>query len=213
MIGDCSFDSKGRVYHNYMNMHIPLTTYIALNFINDEFIPLTVLRSKNNEEVDEKLLKIKARPVWTMKNIMINSNNRYYDLRGFIFTEISEDIIEFYRNHNILLSGKIAENYLQNPYVNSSSRLVALVNIDKKQFSKFDLDRLFTFGIPLIKIEKTTNEYCLPILENINKKKIINLDSLNNTEMSEKLKLKFSSGKDKFLSIEIDDTGLVVKYM
>lgn len=158
--------------------NIDMQTYIAMNFFCGSIIPLKILRCKNNNnDYKEKKINIRARPLSSMKYISV-SFNKLYNYHGLILVELSEDMINYYRDIGVTIGYSFRKNYIDNPYRNNlDEKIIVLINLDKKNLNKKTTEKINKLGLPLIKIEK---DYTLAVLNKVNKKKINNVDELIN---------------------------------
>jgi hypothetical protein len=177
-IEDSEITKTGKIYDKCTGVELDFQTYLALNFTCGDTVSMTILRcnKKRNDDYKEKKIVIRARPIESMKYVQITFNGLIVDYKGFLFIEMSEDIILNYYNLGIDI-GQFLDKYLiVTPYRNEQEHIVVLIDIDKNRISKKNLDIVNTTGLPLM--NKTEKYYMIPILKKINKKRIFNLKDL-----------------------------------
>lgn len=211
-------NDKGKIYDKEIDSYVPFNTYIALNYKNMDMIKLRIMRNEKNDYIEKKI-KIKSRPLWTMKNIMIRHNNKFVNCNGIIFTELSEDIIEFYNNHNMIIDGYGRYIYTNKPYQDNGKKIIIAINLKKSELPMDFLKSANKIGFPLIK--NYDNKYYFPILDKINRKKNFNLNDLNKIKKSAKYKLLFkldnnfdnNEDNEKNLQIAKNNNNLSIKIL
>ena len=208
-INNHQFNSDGLVSSHKQN--IPLSSYIALNYMTDDIIPLKIYR-----KYEPKDIKLKARPVKTMRYIPVVSDKKYVEHCGLIFTEITEELLELYRNNGINISGPFLNNYIKNPYRNGNESIIIVLDINRNNIPDKILNKFDDIGLPLVQVSveaKSNKTYNMLQLLKINKKKIINLEilkeTLNNSEKNI-MRFRLNYGKriklittDKIESLEV----------
>ncbi len=214
-INNNTFDSDGYVYYDQTDCRVPLSTYVALNYKCSESIPLTILRNNNKKEgYAEKNININSRPVWTTKYIADVFSNYYYNYNGLIFMELTEELIDHYDNHSIILVGSIEKYYQIRPYRNSNDKVIVLVDIIRNNMSDNENSTFDEIGLPLINIDNKNNTYSLLVLKKINGKKVPTMRELKYLlndnpkktnilfEQSENIKISLSYIENKFDSMK-----------
>lgn len=148
--------SDGTIFCRKIGTNIPLDTYILLTYFKLNRIALTIYREKKE---DYKLLNIRlyARPNNTMTYIPY-FNNSYYYYNGYIYTELSESLIEYYYFREKTIEGSCIEYLTSKPYRNDFTKKLVI------QFDASD----------------KTNVCLIPIVTKINKNKVNNLDTFIN---------------------------------
>lgn len=175
-INNLKFNTNGYVYYDKLKCEIPFDTYIALNYMCGDFMTLGIYRMSNNH-LESKNIKLKARPLWTSKYISITEENKYLEFGGFVFIELSEEMLDRYRHHGIILSGHILDYYIRHPYRNGEEKIIILIDIIRSNFTDDILSQFNEIGIPLLNIKE--NKYSVSILTKINKRKVINIDQIH----------------------------------
>ena len=171
-VNDIKLDNRFKLYDNQVKYNLDLTTYIALNFMCGEKIPIKIMRSKKNNPHDykEKKIIIFSRPLHSMRYISLTFNNDIVNIEGFIFVELSEDIINNYMNMGIYIGKSFAEYYLINPYRNNNESVIILLDIDKTNIDNNIKNVINEAGFPLIHISERL--YGMAMISKVNKKKI-----------------------------------------
>lgn len=189
-------NKNGKIYDTHTGIDLNYRTFLALNFTCGESIHVNLMRCKKKENNDfkEKKIIIRGRPLNSMKYIPITFSGSIINYKGFIFIEMSEDIILNYYNIGINIGQSLSEYFLTNPYRNENERVVTLIDIDKNRINKKNLDIINELGLPLV--NTVDKYYMVPILKKINKKKISNLKDLEKLLLLE---------EDKTLRFTIND--------
>lgn len=215
-INNIKMNDKWKIFDNKLNYGIDFRTYIALNFMCGDKIPLKIMRYKKNDptDYDEKKIFILSRPLNSMRFIPISFNNNIITIDGFTFIELSEDIINTYMNMGVYIGKSFAEYYIINPYRNDNEYIIILLDVDKSSVDKTILEHINEFGLPLINLRN--NEYSMATITRVNKKKILNLDELKNIlsstnnitfqmsiDNSKKIKLMITNNKINTLKLDI----------
>jgi hypothetical protein len=204
-LNDKSFNSDGTIYDNNLDQNIDLETYIAINFTKNDKINLTILREIKNKWTQKQIEHILF-AIQDYKTIPINHNNKFIINNGFVFTELTENIIEFYRNHNIYIGGDVLDEYANNMY--TGNKIVVLINIINNQFNQ-----LIDIKLPLVPNNNCKNEYYLCIIDNLNNKKINNLNDLSKNINDHKNNFKLHTDNQTKLSIIMSNTNFSIKYI
>jgi hypothetical protein len=210
-IDNREFDSDGTVYCEKMDCKLPLSTYIALNYMCGDSIPLTIFRNTPKGSYDEKNININARPCWTAKYLPDVFNGNYSNYNGMIFIELSEELIDDYNNHNIMLVGSSQDNYELFPYRNGNDRVIVLIDILRKDITDEETEAFDKLKLPLINIKG--NMYNILVIKKINGKKVSNINTLkklfknsnkNNIlfQQTKDIKVSFTYTNDKFESMK-----------
>ena len=129
-------DGNMLLYDDNLSMNIPMSTYIALNYIVGDEIDLKIYRPSDTN----KNLKINARSVKTTMYLPITHNYSYHNCNGLIFVELSKYMIEHYIDQNIGLYNIIGKYIFETPYRNNNDKIIVLVDIIKNEMS----DSIFT---------------------------------------------------------------------
>jgi hypothetical protein len=149
-----------------------------------------------------------------MKYIPISGNPKILSISGFIFAELSEDIINDYINVGIYIGLSVSEYYLRNPYRNDNKKVIVLIGINKQELKKQDIKEVNKLGLPLI--NTSGNYYSIPVVHKINNKNIPTLEHMEKLlveldELAIRLKIHNSNGirltfKNKIIQlIKLDD--------
>jgi len=214
-INDKVISKDGKIYDEEIGESIPFNSFISLNTNVDDEVNLVLMRNNPKlNDYEEIKVPVKAISYNQARKIDLNHNDKFVECNGLIFTEISENIIEFYRNHNIHLIGKLLKHFANDSYgPNEHHKKIVLINILNNKFSKENMKEINKFGLPLIKKRNSKNEYYMCILDTVNGKKVTNLSNLTNRLSNNKNILKFLIDKNIDLSINISNTNLSIKYI
>lgn len=170
-INDISITKTGCIFDSRLNKLIDFKTYIALNYTCGNPIQLHIMRfSKTTNEHKPKKIMIRARPLHSLKYIPITFNNNVFDYNGFIFVELSEDILNIYMDTGIFVGQSIMEYYLEKPYRSDTEYVIALIDIQRKSLNKELLSNITKAGLPLKFIQNKS--YSIPYISKLNNKKI-----------------------------------------
>jgi hypothetical protein len=153
---------------------INLNTYIATNYgRTNGIIKMNIMR-KTNDTYIEKYIKCNPEPIKKYRKIKLTHDEKYIEVNGLIFTELSENIINFYRNHGFKLIGKAIEEFVRIKY--SKTKTVVLINTDRSKMSKNSINNLKKFNIPNVVDYANKMYFC--VVEGINKSKVKSLADL-----------------------------------
>ncbi len=176
-INELPLDRNGYIYDHFINAFIDFRTYIALKYMCGDIIDIVIMRCTNNiNDYKEKKIKLRARPIYSMRYIPITFNSDVYNYKGFIFTELSEDIINNYISNGIQIGNSVADYYLKSPYRSNTEFVIILFDIDKTQITKTILKQVNKLGLPLKHINAKI--YSVPYIFRLNNKKVISLNEL-----------------------------------
>ncbi len=202
-INNLKLNDENMVYCKAIGMNVPVSTYIALNYMIGDMIEFVIYRPSSNI----KRIKIKARPIKTAKYLPILYDKKYIDYNGLIFIELSEELIELYVNNGYYFD-KVVDEYMdKRPYRNSDEKIVVLIDIIRKKISKKDLLLFDKLNIPF---ECSTEQnYNIYKLTKINKNKVTCLESIKDILTHKKDILYFTSSfKETNLKIVYEKTTL-----
>ncbi len=202
----------GLIFDSRLDKLIPYGSYVSMNIKSNETVRLDLMRNDVKlGDYKEMVANVKPVPIRSLRNIRINHNDRYCVLNGFVFTELTENIIEFYRNHNIHIVGDVLEKYAILPY--NGSKPIVLVNVMNSKFNKNDMNIISNIGLPLLKKKNMKSEFYLCVLDTINKKKISDLHDVERLISSDMNVLRFSVDKNIKLCINSSNTNLSITYI
>ena len=170
---------NGNIYDNEFKCLVPYSVFVALHYKTNDRMTINLLRETNKDDLDEKTINIYTRSVNSAKYIpKFNVLNTYiYDeinCDGIKFMTLSEDILDIYINNNIRLSNDILKHYEETPYRNSDQCIVFINDIDRNMAKKV-LSKINDYNLPLKLIN---TQYTIPIVTKINKKPIVNMETL-----------------------------------
>lgn len=205
----CEIDGKminneGEIYDEKTGINVPMSTYVAMNYMSGELIPIILYRRKN-EEYCVKEIKVKARPVETMRIVPIVQELKYYNYNGMIFTELSERIIEEKIANGERLVGAVMKEFINKPYVDNYCRIVILLDVKRNETSEELNEVLDEVGLPM----KTTkhNTYKMGVLRTVNNRKVRGILDLMEETRNKKLKLELD--ENEILNIKFEGERLV----
>lgn len=213
-IGNETFNDKCQLYDKTLECYVNLRTYVVFNYMAGELIPLHIMRPQKDKQYTKKKLQLKARPLNTMKYVPITSNPEILEISGFIFGELSEDLINDYIRMGIYIGLSVGEHYLTKPYRNDNESVIILIGINKKVLSHSELKIVNRLGLPLVK--ESNNYYNIPVINRINKKKVNTIEQMkmlifDPTEKIIQLKIHNNNGiritvqNQKIIKIKIAD--------
>ena len=146
-----------KIYYEEIEREIYFNTYIALKYIDEEEINITIMR-KN----ELKKIKILARTIESMTKI--TNREKYIDINGIIISELTnENIIELYNKRKEIRN--ILKEIENNPYTDINKKILYVREIRKERKEHYSLEECYSLE----------EEY---ILENINNKKVRNIEEI-----------------------------------
>ncbi len=151
---------------------IYIETYIMLSNCINLSTTITFIRDDVETTVD-----IKGNPYCELSCSHISEFSNYVCWKGFIFTELSEELIRemIFRNVNLSTSLK---TFSKLPFdCSKNQKYVILFGINFNVFSKKIVDKLKQAGLPYV-IPKTQKDKTLLILDKISNTKIYNLNDV-----------------------------------
>ena len=166
--------SKGKIllYDDNLSTNIPISTYIALNYMAGDKLDLKIYRPNGATEN----LKINARSVKTATYLQIVHNYSYYNCNGMIFVELSQYMIDCYICSDIKLCNLLYKYILETPYRDNNDKIIVLIDIIENEIPEKRLAEMKKINLPLIQIFK--KDYDLMILQKINNNKINDLSDI-----------------------------------
>jgi hypothetical protein len=167
--------NKGYILDNNYGIPMDIQTYVGLTYKFRDGITLNILRlkEKSTDDYDEKKITINSRPLYTMKYVQLLNYNCTYSFAGFIFTELTESIIEEYATKNIIVKNVIDKYLHKYPYRDKDVSVVVVIKTDP---CIFDTASDYKDFFPLK--HNFENQYSIGILKKVNKKKITNLNNV-----------------------------------
>ena len=180
------------IYYDDVGYRVPLHTYIALNYMKDDVIPLTIYRKTM------KNIKINARPVSTARYLPITYNKEYINYNGFILLELNEETLDMCRENGFIFPTILNEYMSNNPYRNLQHHIVALIDI-------IDKSKYIDLPFPVIEDNRV-----MLILSKINKKTVLGLNHAKKllTELSPQSKI----SSTLCFTHDLINTNLKIKY-
>jgi hypothetical protein len=179
-VGHKKFNEKGELFDERLDSYVPLSTFIALNYMKDQLIPLTINRMSTNLEHRRFRIKLKSRPYRTTCYLNDVYDNRFFKVGGLIFVELSEDLVDFYEDLGLHLIGDIEKYRITTPYRNSNRKLIALVDLDKTKLSDEEFMFLENADLPMRKV--FGHDFNIAILTNVGNKKIHRLEQMKDVD-------------------------------
>lgn len=133
-------NDDGEIYCDEIKLYVTIDTFIMLN--NKNYVDITILNSK---ETFENIICFKY-DIELICKIFIQKQNKYINLNGLIFTELSEELmienIKKGMNYYKDIYNSLFDNYENEKYI------VLILNINSnKKYNKF-------VHMPLLQIEK-----------------------------------------------------------
>lgn len=195
-----------------LKIYINFNTFIALNYSPYDTMILSIIR-ETNESVEQKDITICNMSLAQFKYIPISDNGKIVTYAGMNFIELSEEIVNSYRDNNINISESISEWYVMNPFRQGEKKIIALINIYKDKLDNEILRKLDKLNIPLL---KDNNKYFISILSSITNsinqeskiEKIDNIDNLkdnlNNTPSDGEIVFNITLKNKKIKIITVD---------
>ena len=170
-VNDNNFTASGMIRDSNIGYDLPLDTYLMLCCYK-EFVKIDVHREQTgkHKDISHKIIGKKFNDIY---NINVFNNNHYIHWKGFIFTELSEELIYAINCNGVKLTGKYFEKI--KTIKDDKSKLIVLLDIDYKSLNSETSKTLQHIGLPYMKYE---NGYTLLILERIGNKKINSINDL-----------------------------------
>lgn len=156
--------------------NMPITTYIALNYMENDTIPLKILRTNSKKEHTKIEVNLKGVVIEKIKLIPEENNMKFVELYGLIFTEISEELLKDYYKKDIILVNEFIEKINKRPF-SSNRKIIVIVDINRDRIDREILNIIDELKFPLINIEE--NKYVMPELVKVNNIIIKNLKELS----------------------------------
>ena len=167
-----NFTEIGTIYDDLLGCELTIDTYMMIMTFCNITIKIDLYR-KINEEHTLISYNLYGKSFDNIYNVNIFNNHKYLYWKGFIFTELSEELILNLNHSGIILTGDIFENYKR--IHDNKTKIVILIDIDYKVLNKKTLNQLINIKLPYIKYN---NGYTLFILEKIGNNKILSLIDL-----------------------------------
>lgn len=190
-INDAEINDDGTIYNQYVGYNIDLDSHMMLCDYFNGTLKIKIMRKKTNKYRD-MVKEISGIPLSDIHSVKILNTNQYIYWNGFIFTELSEELIFTLNCMGLELSGEIFEKYYLIKSVNRNKKIVVLIDIDYgflNTMSQEYSDHWRNAGGPFI---KTKTGYKLLIIDKIGNNKISNLSELK-INLTEKSKLTFEN--------------------
>lgn len=170
-------ESNGKIYCNILNCKLDIFTYIMIHSYIKKEIEFTYMR-----ENIITTIKIKCKKINDLFTYHLTKFNNYVYYEGFVFTEVSSDLIRLLKSKNITLFNNISK--IRDKKIN---KYVILVHVDfeylKKNYKK-NYEELEKLNFPyvnnkILMINKIGNDIVrdLKSLKNILSKKSIEKQS------------------------------------
>jgi hypothetical protein len=167
-----------------------INSFIALNFMSDDKIPLNIIRTNSKYVREEKNIVLKARSLRTLKYIPMLDSKKFVQYAGLTFVELSEELLELYNNKGIRPTGHTLKYYTKTPYRNNSDEsIIVLIDINKSLVPTKVIGAL----------DKAVGGNLLQ-LTRVNKKKVQNLNMLESALGHRKCRLNLTG-----LSLDVTD--------
>lgn len=209
-INDIKVDEHGCFYDKTLEFSIPLHTYIALNYFVTTKIPLLIMRyQQKKKEYIMKNISLPCRTINSMIKIPYIHSHNYFVFNGLVLTEASEEIMQYFQNHDIELTGFLPYVYANDIYTNKPRERIVIVedllfgNIDNTMQQKYQ-----ELHFPIMKLEN--NKFCLPVVTQINNRRVINLsqmrqyvESLRSSKAVDQVTLTFRT---------VNDSATIISY-
>lgn len=120
MIDNKFIEDNGYIYCDKIGYNIKISTYFLLNMNKNEYHNIVICR---NDNID--VYKIKSNCLKNMIPYNIGKKTEYCYYGGFVFAELSDRMLEYFKEKNILIYGEINSIQKVGEY-----KYVVLVNIN-----------------------------------------------------------------------------------
>ena len=207
-VNNQKINNQGELYDAQLDCNVPISTFISLNYMADDDLEIKVLRQNKKSEYDQKKIVLKLLPVERYKYVPLEFNQQHIECDGLIFIELNEELLQYYRNQNIILEGSLLEYYCETPYKKKNQlndKIIIFVQINVDNINKQDLLILKRNNLPLVNLEN--NIYSFPILTKINNQKIKKLDDIRGL-LLEKKSLYFRVEKNLKMRLDYSENKL-----
>lgn len=210
-INNLKIERDNFIYFDLLDIFVPVNTYIMLYNI---IYPYRGIDFSFYRENSEKIKKIHLDGIEyeNMYKYRIKSNNEYVLLKGYIFLELSEELINYFRRNNIILTGKIFDNFNIGKFdmMNDNSRYVILLNYDSKFNDKSDKYNNL-LRMPLV---NNRMKHYFMLVDKVGNKKIHNINDLkkifNEIDNQKNTNVKNTNVKNTIIQL-IDNEDKIVK--
>ena len=151
-IGNQYFNSNYMIYYSDIQNYVPISTYIALNYMKDDPIDFNIYRVDSAKSLQN--ITICAKSVTETKYLSNIMEHKYCSYNGFIFMELSEEYIELYNK----IRGNMFYNYMikymiERPYRDDYKKVVVLIDINKNSIDNVrTVSKLDELNIPVVKL-------------------------------------------------------------
>lgn len=201
-VDDILFDENGNLYFKKMNIYVPLDTYFILK--NKKKYKFNYYTKSNNNYI-QITRNIYSIPLEKYIKFNLEHNYKLINYKGLIITEMSEELLNYYDNLDIKISGLI-EDYYNNCYTFENKKIIIIINIEYDNISQ-DLSKVYKkIGLPLIK--DIDDKYNIPIITKVNKIKINNLVDIEKEIKKSKLFFNIKFTQKNSIILYYDDTNV-----
>jgi len=169
-INQTPFNSDGTINSSDFDYQLPLNTWLMFEFLKKKSLSFEIQRLIGRDY--KKIIKKSEGILYdTIYNVNISDTYKYLYWKGIIFTELSEELIYKLKKLKYNTDSNIFKQY--HIPTNSSNKYVVVVDVCYKVLKKI-------LPSKMINIDNIITQ-----ISDIGKKKINNLDSLNNILMSD----------------------------
>ena len=196
-INDLPINEKGLIYYEQIQTYVPLNTYIMLESINNgtaTIINITTLKDtiKNvfskkisllpRKYNDQYVIKLFEDDSFEKKVIIYNNKDiRINDGLPMIIMELSEEILLFYKKHNITIKSKLFNENNSN-YCIDFNKYVILLNYKIKVNLNKKLSLCDYLKFPIKHSKSTHTFYVIKMINNIQIKNINTVSTIINND-------------------------------
>lgn len=130
-MSNCAITENG-ILNKQLNMYVDLDFHFLLQ---DESVDICYNKNKNESE-DDKNIFISVNKIQinnTKLPISIDHNHKYYFYKGLIFTELSEELIYYYKKNRSIEDDRYVNNFWK---MNLSDKIVVIIDRQEEILKK-----------------------------------------------------------------------------
>ena len=193
-----------RIYCSKTESEMPISTYVTLNCISGQSIPITINRLIK-KRLREKDCYLYPKNIFSFSQIpfgCMSDAYKFKEIHGMIFMELNEDILKSLYGKGFCFVGSVTEYTDIEPYKHDSDfKHVVLIDIVSNE-------RVYrTLNFPFVPMMDKL--YYLPFLSRIGSKRIKSLESISNLNPTT---LTLQLDHDKYYHLTFSKKGILYKF-
>lgn len=207
-INDIPFDDSGNLYFKRIGIYVPLDTYFILENTKYHKFKYHVKKDLDNYVQAEK--SIYPVPLEKYIRFDLEYHKKIIKYQGLVITEMSEQLLSYYDNLGIKISGKVEDHY-NDCYSAINQKLVVIINIEYNKLPSNIFEIYKLIGLPLIR--DTGGKYLIPIISKVDDIKINNLDEMEKIIFRSEsyLSVRLEIAQKKAITLNYEGTNLFIK--